>query len=350
MKFFISVVMILVALASGYIISARRYTATGCGITMKWGDRANSYVESLLMVIAILPIAALVYGPTVWLYTLCCFDADESRPAAVVVTFLAVLGYSKLLSEMMKTGEHNGKISAEKAAKRCKKHCQIECEYANWGETILKCKNPTCPDCPLMEQYDIKPRIYRHDILESVYRHERIERAMRRRGETVPTSYVISIPIERVLTKAFNAEGWYDPFAEDAFATVEEPVRAEVCNIIPFPAQPEPEPVVSETEVSEAKVLEGEILEDKPAPAPRRHAGYKKITINRGDRGVRVEDCGTYLSIRLAWTDEAGEQHCSDYTLDKTSPDCIYLINDVAAIDFNTALKLQAMAIPAETL
>lgn len=329
--------MILVALTSGYIISARRYTAIGCGITTKWGDRVNNRVESLLMVIAILPIATLVYGPTVWLYTLCCFDADESRLAAVVITFLAVLGYGKLLSEMMKTGEYNGKISAEKAAKRCKKHCQVECEYAGWGETVLKCQNPTCLNCPLMGQYDIKPRIYCHDILESVYRHERLERAMRRRGQTVPTSYVISIPIEHVLNKVFDAEGWYDPFAEGVFAAQEEPAKAETCKVIPFPVQPQSEPVSPETKV----------INEEPAPA-RRQAKFKKIVINRGDRGIKVESCGNYLLIHMVWTDETGTQQHSEYALDKTSPDCLYLANSIAAIDQNAALELQAMAIPAE--
>lgn len=352
MKFFISVVIILVTLASGYLISSRRYAAVGCGITMKWSKRVNNRVESLLMVIAILPIATLVYGPTVWLYTLCCFDADESRLAAIVLTFLAVLGYGKLLTEMVRTGEHNGEVSAKKAAKRCKKHCQIECEYAGWGETILKCQNPTCLNCPLMEQYDIKPRIYRHDVLESIYRHERIERAMRRRGQTVPTAYVITIPIERVLNKMFDAKGWYDPFAEDVFATAEVSASAGTCNIIPFPAQlqTEPEPPAFEAEAPKTETLKGEIVKDEPAPVPRRRAGYKKIAISRGDRGVRVEDCGTYLAIRLAWTDETGTQQHSEYTLDKTSPDCLYLANSIAAIDQNAALELQAMAIPAETL
>lgn len=351
MKFFISVVIILVTLASGYLISSRRYAAVGCGITMKWGKRVNNRAKFLFMTIVILPIATLVYGPTVWLYTLCCFDTDESRLAATIITFLVMLGYSKLLTEMMKTGDHNGKNSAKKAAKRCKDHCRVECEYAGWGETVLECQNPTCLNCPLMDQYDIKPRIYRHDVLESIYRHERLERTMRRRGQTVPTSYTITIPIERVLNKVFDAEGWYDPFAEDIFATTETPVDTGACNIIPFPAQPqtEPEPAPSETEVPQAEVLEGEVIEDQPTPAPRRHVGYKKIAISRGDRGVKVEDCGTYLAIFLAWTDEAGEQRCNEYTIDKTSPDCIYLINDVAAIDFNAARKLQAMTIPAET-
>lgn len=339
MKFFISVVIILATLVSGYLISSRRYAAVGCGITMKWGKRINNRAKFLLMAIAVLPIVALVYGPTVWLYTLCSFDADESRLAAIVLTFLAVLGYGKLLTEMVKTGEHNGKISAEKAAKRCKKHCQIECEYAGWGETILKCQNPTCLNCPLAEQYDIKPRIYRHDVLEAVYRHERLERVMRRRGEAIPASYVINIPIEHVLNKVFDAEGWYDPFAEDVFAVQEEPAKAETCKVIPFPVQPQPEPVP----------LEAEVINEEPAPV-RRQAKFKKIVINRGDRGIKVESCGNYLLIHMVWTDETGVQQHSEYTLDKTSPDCLYLANSIAAIDQNAALELQAMAIPAETL
>lgn len=342
MKFFITVVMILVILASGYAISARRYAVIGCGITKKWSNRANVRVEALLLAFAILPITVLVCGLVAQFYAFFNCTAIESRIAAVVVVILAVLGYDKLLSEMMETGEHNGRLRAERAAKRNKRHCQIECEYAGWGETILKCQNPTCLNCPLMEQYDIKPRIYRHDILESVYRHERIERAMRRRGKVVPTSYVINIPIERVLNKVFDVEGWYDTFAEP-FATPQkrEPIRAEACNIIPFPIQPqvEPEPVV----------LEGEIVEDQPEPV-RRKAKYSKVVVNRGDRGLRVEDHGTYLSIFLAWADENGERQYGEYTLDKTSPDCLYFVNDVAAIDLNAALKLQAMAIPAETL
>lgn len=346
MKFFTSVVILMVALISGYVISTHRYTAVGCGIATKWDDRVNNHIESLLVAIALMPIAVLVYGPVMWLYARLDFDVVASRLSASALIILIALAYCKLLSEMMGTGEHNGKLRAEKAAKRHKKHCQIECEYASWGETILECQNPTCLNCPLMEQYDIKPRIYRHDILESVYRHERIERTMRRRGQTVPSSYVISIPIERVLTKVFDVEGWYDGFT-DAFVISEEPARTGTCNIIPFPVQPkveeepkpEPEPVV----------FEGEIVEDKPEPV-RRHSKYSKVVVNRGDHGVKIEDCGTYLSICLAWTDESGKPQRGEYTLDKNSPDCLYLMDDVAAIDLNAALKLQAMAIPAEIL
>lgn len=334
--------MILLSLASGYAVNAHRYTTAGCGVTMRWGNRANKRVKSLIMAIAIPPIVVLVYGPVMYLYTICSFELLESRISASVITILAVFGYGLLLSEMAKTGKHNGKLRAEKAAKRNKRHCQIECEYAGWGETVLECQNPTCLNCPLMEQYDIKPRIYRHDVLESVYRHERIERALRRRGKTVPTSYVINIPIERVLNKVFDVEGWYDPFAEP-FATPQEqkPASVEACNIIPFPVQPEVEP--------EHVVFEGKIIEDKPEPV-RRKSKYSKIVVNRGDRGVKVEDHGTYLSVLLAWADENGERQTSEYTLDKTSPDCLYLMNDVAAIDLNAALQLQAMAIPAQTL
>ena len=311
---------------------------------MKWGDRVNNRVEFLLIAIAAAPIAVLVYCPVMWFSALCSFEAIEGRIVAGLLTLLAVLVYDKPLSEVMEIGEYNGKINAQRVAKRNKRHCQIECEYAGWGETILECQNPTCLNCPLMEQYDIKPRIYRHDVLESVYRHERVERAMRRRGQTVPTSYTISIPIERVLNKVFDVEGWYDPFAEP-FATPQEQesVRTEACNIIPFPVQPqvEPEP--------EPVVFEGEIVEDQPEPV-RRKAKYSKIVLNRSDRGLKIEDHGTYLSILLAWADENGERQTSEYTLDKTSPDCLYLVNDVAAIDLNAALKLQAMAIPAQTL
>lgn len=344
MKFFISVVIILVSLASGYAVNVHRYTTAGCGVTMRWSDRTNKRVESLIMAIAILPIMVLVYGPVMCLYTLCSFELLKSRISASVITILAVFGYGLLLSEMVKTGKHNGKLRAERAAKRNKRHCQIECEYAGWGETVLECQNPTCLNCPLMEQYDIKPRIYRHDVLESVYRHERIERAMRRRGKSVPTSYVINIPIERVLNKVFDAEGWYDPFAEPFAAPQEQkPARDEACNIIPFPIQPqvEPEP--------EHVVLKGEIVEDKPEPVRRKNK-YSKIVVNRGDRGLKVEDHGTYLSVFLAWVDEAGARQCQEYTLDKNSPDCLYLMNDVATIDLNAALQLQAMAIPAQTL
>ena len=337
MKFFIAVVMILVSLMIGYAISARRHTSVGCGITMKWDDRVNYRIELLLIVIALPAIVILVYNPVMWIYALCNFKPLDSRLSALVIVILAMFGYDKLLSEMMTTGEHNGKIRAERAAKRCKRQCQIACEYASWGETVLECQNPTCLSCPLAEQYDIKPRIYRHDILESIYRHERLERAMRRRGQTVPTSYLINIPIERVLNKVFDAEGWYDGLA-DVFATQKEPAPAETCRIIPFPVQPKVEP----------EVLQAEIVEDKPEPV--RRPRFKKIAINRGDRGLKVEDCDTYFAIRLMWTDETGKKQYSEYTLDKASPDCIYLVNDVAAIDRNAALQLQAMAIPAETL
>lgn len=336
--------MIMVILASGYAISAHRYAAIGCGITKKWSNRTNVRVEALLLVIAILPIAILVYSPVTWFYALLDCEAIEGRIAAVAITFLAVLGYDKLLSEMMETGEHNGRLHAEKAAKRNKRHCRIECEYAGWGETVLECQNPTCLNCPLMEEYDIKPRIYRHDVLEALYRRERVERTMRRRGKPVPTSYVISIPIERVLNKVFDVEGWYDPFAEPVVAPQKQaPAYTEASNIIPFPVQPRVEPEL------EPVVLEGEIIEDRPEPV-RQKAKFSKVVVNRGNHGLKVEDHGTYLSILLAWADETGKRQTSEYTLDKTSPDCLYLMDNVAAIDLNAALQLQAMAIPAETL
>lgn len=338
----------MIILVGGYAFSALRHTAIGCSATVRWSKRVNRNARFILVLVALVPFIP-VFNLCRSFCSICAFEPDEAVAMALLWVAMGLAGYVYALASVMKTGDHNGRIAAEHSAKRCYRNCQIACEYADWGETVLDCcQNPHCLNCPLAQRYQIRTILHPHDVLEALYREERRERQMRRRGEPVPTAVAVSVPFERVLTKGFDAEGWHDGF-EDLFRASQKPVDVTPvvldsgCNVIPFPgaivssaAQPASTPAVAEPA--------------NPEVTSARRGGLKKLALNFKDRGLLVQDCGSYILLRLKWLDEDGHPHFEEHTLEKSAEDYPYVLRSIAALDGNAAKQLAEFATPVETV
>lgn len=339
MKYFVNLLVILAIMAFGYAFSSFRYTALGCRRATRWDDRFARCLQLLLVATAVPSIIMLVYAPAYRFASWCSFEHDEAIFWAVVDSIVVIALFGVAIARLTAAGEHNSKIHADHATRICLKKCRHACEWAGWGETVLDCcQNLSC-SCPLAAEYDIHIHLHAVDVLAAYYKEMSRQRQLRRQGQPVPTAVYLDVPQERVLIKEFAAEGWHDGLS-DLFKQ-SEPIDT-TAKVIPFPGQ-------------SARAGFGVAVNPEPAStkleelAPAHRAKFRKVAINLKDRSVMVQDCGDHLLLRMRWVDENGQAHTEEYTLDKNSPDCPCVINDIAALNANAAYQIERMAIPTAT-
>lgn len=334
MKYFSSLLIILAIMAFGYAFGTLRYTTLGCRRAARWGRRRDRGLKTLLVVAIVPSTIAVVYGPTYHFHLWFGFEPDEALLFSVFWSLAAITLIGATIVRLVDDGEYNSKVSANRAARACCEDCRYACEAAGWGQTTLDCCQNLHCSCPLAAEYDIRVKLHKYDVLAAFYGEMSRQRRLRRQGKPVPTTTHLEVSCERVLTKEFTAEGWYDVDLSQQFS----PVAPATAKIIPFPgtvAAVEPDVIA----------VEPEVIPEKPTPV--RRAKCQKVSITRKDHGIMVKDCGDHLLLRMQWTDEEGKVRRDECTIEKSSADdCAQVVKGIAAVDANAARQVEYMIAP----